>query len=58
MARTYDFISQVAEQIVKDIVKNGEEWTRYLTTTARIYRYPFQEQMLIFAQRPDAPARI
>lgn len=36
--------------------ENGQEWTRYLTTAARFYKYPFNEQILIFAQRPDATA--
>ena len=32
------------------------KWTRFLTTAARLYKYPFNEQMLIYAQRPDATA--
>lgn len=56
MARKIDYISMLAEETAKDIVKNGEEWRRYLNTAARLYKYPFQEQMLIFAQRPDATA--
>lgn len=56
MARKIDFISQLSEQTARDIVKNGEEWKRYLNTASRLYKYPFQEQMLIFAQRPDATA--
>lgn len=37
-------------------VQNGEEWAKYLTTAARLYRYPFEDQMLIYAQRPEATA--
>lgn len=56
MPRKYDTISALAEQTAKEIVKNEESWKRYLNTAARIYKYPFQEQMLIYAQRPDATA--
>lgn len=56
LARKIDYISMLAEETAKDIVKNGEEWRRYLNTATRLYKYPFQEQMLIFAQRPDATA--
>ena len=56
MARKYEIISKLAETTAKDIVKNEEAWKQYLNTAARIYKYPFQEQMLIYAQRPDATA--
>ena len=56
MARKYEIISKLAEATAKDIVKNEEAWKEYLNTAARIYKYPFQEQILIYAQRPDATA--
>lgn len=56
MARKADYISMLAEETAKDIVKNEVEWKRYLNTVARLYKYPFQEQVLIFAQRPGATA--
>lgn len=56
MARKYDLISALSEDTTKRISKNREEWTSYLTTAARLYKYPFQEQVLIYAQRPDASA--
>lgn len=56
MARKYEYISMLAQETAKDIVKNEEAWKRYLDTAARIYKYPFQEQILIYAQRPDATA--
>ena len=56
MVTKYQMISYLAEDIAKEIAKNGQEWTRYLTTAARLYKYPFNEQILIFAQRPDATA--
>lgn len=56
MARKYDLISALSEDTAKRIARNREEWTSYLTTAARLYKYPFQEQVLIYAQRPDASA--
>ena len=56
MVTKYQMISCLAEDTAKEIAKNGQEWTRYLTTAARLYKYPFNEQILIFAQRPDATA--
>lgn len=52
----YHDIASLAQEISTQIVKNEAEWTRYLTTAARLYKYPFKEQMLIYAQRPDATA--
>lgn len=56
MFTKYQMISAIAQETAGQIVKNEEEWTRYLTTAARLYKYPFEEQMLIYAQRPDATA--
>ncbi len=56
MFTKYQMISAIAEETAGRIVKNEEEWTRYLTTASRLYKYPFEEQMLIYAQRPDATA--
>ena len=52
--RKYDFISALAQEAATEVVKNRDEWMKYLTTAARLYKYPFNEQMLIYAQRPDA----
>ena len=49
-------ISMLAEETAKQIARNGQEWMKYLDTAARLYKYPFNEQMLIYAQRPDASA--
>ncbi len=54
--RKYDFISALAQETAKEVVKNRDEWMKYLTTAARLYKYPFREQLLIYAQRPDATA--
>ena len=56
MAGKYHYISALAEMTAADIAKNENEWTRFLTTAARLYKYPFNEQMLMYAQRPDATA--
>ena len=56
MFTKYQMIFAIAEETAGRIVKNEEEWTRYLTTASRLYKYPFEEQMLIYAQRPDATA--
>ena len=52
----YERIATLAEETAGQITRNGQEWTEYLTTAARLYKYPFDEQMLIYAQRPDATA--
>lgn len=49
-------IAKYAENSVRDFTGNKEKWMRYLDTAARLYKYPFSEQMLIHAQRPDATA--
>ena len=54
--RKYDFISALAQETAKEVVRNRDEWMKYLTTAARLYKYPFWEQLLIYAQRPDATA--
>lgn len=54
--RKYDFISALARETAKEVVRNRDEWIKYLTTAARLYKYPFREQLLIYAQRPDAIA--
>ena len=56
VSKKYHDISVLAGETAKQVSRNGEEWTRYLTTAARLYRYPFEDQMLIYAQRPDATA--
>ena len=56
MITKYQMISIMAEETAREIAKNEQAWTRYLTTATRLYKYPFNEQMLIYAQRPDASA--
>ena len=54
--RKYDMISALAEYTAKEVVRNEESWRAYLNTASRLYKYPFKEQLLIYAQRPDATA--
>lgn len=49
----YDYISELAENTAFEIVQNQEEWKKYLTTAARLYKYPFREQLLINASHPE-----
>ena len=51
-----EFYRQMAEQVSTRLVSSWQEWTAFLTTTGRLYKYPFHEQMMIYAQRPDAIA--
>ena len=51
-----EFFRQMAEQVSTRLVGSWKEWTAFLTTAARLYKYPFHEQMMIYAQRPDATA--
>ena len=56
MASKYELITGLAEVTAKRIASDREEWTKYLKTATRLYHYPFREQMIIYAQRPDATA--
>lgn len=56
MARQYHEIKRLAEDTAKRIVSSEQEWKIFLDTASRMYRYPFREQLLIHAQRPDATA--
>ncbi len=48
--------AQMAEDTAKQITGSYQRWTAFLTTAARVYKYPYTEQLMIFAQRPDATA--
>lgn len=48
--RKYDFISALAQETAQEVVRNRDEWMKYLTTAARLYKYPFQEQLLIYTK--------
>ena len=48
--------AQMAEKVAAQLTGSWQEWAGFLTTAARLYKYPFHEQMMIYAQRPDATA--
>ncbi len=50
----YQYVSAMAEDTAVKIAKNGASWTAFLDTAARLYKRPYNEQLLIHAQRPDA----
>lgn len=52
----YIKIKEVADQTVKQVTKDSKSWQDYLGVASRFYKYPFEEQLLIYAQRPDATA--
>ncbi len=50
------FYTQMAEEAAKQVTGSREQWTAFLTTAARLYKYPYNEQLMIYKQRPDATA--
>jgi N12 class adenine-specific DNA methylase len=56
MASKYQLISALSEQAAKDVTRSPANWMHYLDTASRLYRYPFHEQLLIYAQKPEASA--
>ena len=56
MANKLYAMEQLTEEVARDIAAKPEEWMRFLDTASRLYKYTFDEQLLIFAQRPEATA--
>ena len=52
----YVKISVLARETAKKVCRGREPWIRYLDVASRLYKYPFEDQLLIYAQRPDATA--
>lgn len=48
--------AQMADRTAEQITGSYQKWTAFLTTAARLYKYPYNEQLMIFAQRPEATA--
>ena len=48
--------AQMADRTAEQITDSYQKWTAFLTTAARLYKYPYNEQLMIFAQRPEATA--
>ena len=51
-----EFYRQMADHVATQLTGSWQEWAGFLTTAARLYKYPFHEQLMIYAQRPDATA--
>ena len=56
MAGKYEFYAQLAEETAKRITGSREAWKGFLATSARLYKYTYEDQLMIYAQRPDATA--
>ena len=56
MASNLQLYSQMADDTARRITGSYQQWTAFLTTAARIYKYPYNEQLMIYAQRPNATA--
>ena len=56
MARKYELISELYDRTCKTVVSNPQSWQKFLESACRNYKLRFDEQLLIFAQRPDATA--
>ena len=50
------YYTQMAEEAARQVTGSREQWTSFLTTAARLYKYPYHEQLMIYKQRPDATA--
>ncbi len=55
MASLYE-IRGLAEYAAENVSRSPKDWMKYLDTAARLYRYPFSDTLLIYAQRPSATA--
>ena len=53
--KTQEYLN-LAQQTAKELTRYWENWSDYLTTASRLYKYPFADQLMIYAQRPDATA--
>ena len=51
-----ELYAQMAEKVATQLTGSWQEWAGFLTTASRLYKYPFHEQLMIYAQRPDATA--
>ena len=51
-----ELYAQMAEKVTTQLTGSWQEWAGFLTTASRLYKYPFHEQLMIYAQRPDATA--
>ena len=52
----FQYYAELADQQARQITGSREDWTGFLETAGRLYKYPFDEQLMIYAQRPNATA--
>ena len=52
----YTSYAELAETTLRRITENTDNWTAFLASCANLYKYPFADQLMIYAQRPDATA--
>ena len=50
------YYAQLAEDTARRLTGNWERWAGFLATASRLYKYPYPDQLMIYAQRPDATA--
>ena len=55
MAKLENYV-ELARQTMREISADGENWRAFLTTASNVYKYGFYDQLMIYAQRPDATA--
>ena len=56
MANKLYAMEQLTEEVAKDVAASPQEWMRFLDIASKLYKYTFPEQLLIYAQRPEATA--
>ena len=56
MATKYQYMAALSEHTAKEITSNPIRWISFLNTASSVYKYPFSDQLMIYAQRPDTPA--
>ena len=54
-SKTEEYLA-LAQRTANGLTRYWESWTNYLTTASRLYKYPFADQLMIYAQRPDSTA--
>ena len=56
MPNKYQLVNEIVNETLKEITQSGENWTNFLNTASNNYKYSFDEQVLIYAQKPNATA--
>ena len=56
MAKKYDLITELYAEGIKEVTATAEQWLHFLNSACRNFRLPFDEQLLVYLQRPEASA--